>query len=188
MKHPSQSVLALFAGQDLGWFARWRTERHVAGCGACRQDVRAFTAVSETLLELNEVPPVVWNRLAAEMKANIRLGLAAGQCVRSEPAVIPLGWLSVPRALVAAASAMALLAAGLYLQRPAPQVAPPPAVYSAIVRATANGVDLEQGGQTLSLVHNRGGSVTYAAGAQGSLRAGYVDADGTVTINDVYVQ
>jgi hypothetical protein len=35
------------------------------------------------LPELAATPEISWNRLAAEMKANIRLGLAAGECVRT---------------------------------------------------------------------------------------------------------
>jgi hypothetical protein len=186
MTHPSQSTLALYAGQDLGWFARWRTQRHVAECRECRIEVRAFGSASEELASLNELPAIAWNRMAAEMKANIRLGLAAGECVRTGPA--PFAWLSGARALTACASIIALVATGLLLQRPAP--APPQiATGSAVLRATANGIELNQGGQTLSLLHVPSGNVSYSAGAQGSMRAGYVDSDtGNVTIDNVYVQ
>jgi hypothetical protein len=189
MTHPSQSDLALFAGQDLGWFARWRTERHLADCGECRQEVRAFASVADSLVELNELPEISWNRFAAEMRANIRVGLAAGECVRGEEATGPLAWISGARALTACASVMALLVAGLYLERPGPPPVPVASNGNSILRATASGIELDQGGQTLSLLHARDNSVTYSAGAQGSMRAGYVDQDtGNVTINDVYVQ
>jgi hypothetical protein len=95
------------------------------------------------------------------------------------------------RALTACASVMALVAAGLFLQRSTPDSAVGrrgPAKAS-VLRATANGIELNQGGQTLSLLHVRSGDVTYSAGAQGSMRAGYVDSDtGNVTINNLYVQ
>ncbi len=39
MKHPNQGTLALHAGGDLGAFARWRMERHLARCEACREEV-----------------------------------------------------------------------------------------------------------------------------------------------------
>ena len=188
MTHPSESDLALYAGQDLGWFARWRTARHLARCTACRAEVEAFASAMDDLVGLNELPALSWNRLAADMKANIRLGLAAGECVRSEAPSGVLAWIPGTRALTACASLMALLAAGLYLQRPAPPVPVATANQNAVLRATASGIELEQGGQTLSLLHGQAGSVTYSAGAQGSMRAGYVDADGQVTINDVYVQ
>ena len=84
---------------------------------------------------------------------------------------------------------MALLTAGLFLERPTPPAPPAIASDGAVLRATASGIELNQGGQTLSLLHVRSGDVTYSAGAQGSMRAGYVDADtGNVTINNLYVQ
>ena len=189
MTHPSPSTLALYAGKDLGWFAGRRTERHLARCRECRQEIETFNAVRDGLVDLNELPALAWHRLAAEMKANIRLGLAAGECVRNEQA-FPLGWLSGARAMTALAGVALLLVASLFLQRPAPP--PPPVIASqgTVLRATANGIELNQDGQTLSLMHVRAGNdVTYSAGAQGSMRARYVDAEtGNVTINNVYVQ
>lgn len=189
MTHPSLSTLALYAGQDLGWFARRRTQRHLARCRECRIEARAFASVSEELAGLSELPAIAWNRLAAEMKANIRLGLTAGECVGPEPAAGPLAWMSGVRTLVASASVMALVAAGLFLQRPAPMPPAEMANGSAVLRATADGIELDQDGQTLRLLHVRSDNVTYSAGAQGSMRAGYVDSDtGNVTINKLYVQ
>jgi hypothetical protein len=84
---------------------------------------------------------------------------------------------------------MALVAAGLFLQRPTPTALPASAGEGSVLRATADGIELNQGGQTLSLRHVRSGDVTYSAGAQGSMRAGYVDSDtGNVTINNLYDQ
>ncbi len=189
MTHPSQSTLALYAGKDLGWFGRWRAERHLARCRDCRSEVEAFASLRDDLAGLSELPAVPWSRLAAEMKANIRLGLAAGECVRDGQPMTPLAWLSGVRATVALASVAAVLVAGLFLQRPAPPAAQAVADQSAVLRATAGGIELNQGGQSLSLLHGRAAEVTYSAGAQGSMRARYVDADtGNVTINNVYVQ
>lgn len=192
MTHPDQSILALYAGQDLGWFRRRRAGRHLAHCPECRAEVQAFRASRGTLLELSELPAMPWNRLALEMKANIRLGLAAGECVRGGHAAGRAGlfeMLSGVRVLTASASVVALLAAGLILERPIPPAVPTAAVQGAVLRATANGIELNQGGQTLSLLHVRSAGDTYSAGAQGSMRAGYVDSDtGNVTINNLYVQ
>lgn len=192
MTHPNQSILALYAGQDLGWFTRRRTERHLARCRECRDEVKAFRSARDNLVALNELPAISWNRLAAEMKANIRLGLAAGECVRGERTPGPLatiGILSGARTLTACASVMALVAAGLILQRSTPPAPPAMAGEGAVLRATANGIELHEGGQTWSLLHVRSGDVTYLAGAQGSMRAGYVDSDtGNITINNLYVQ
>jgi len=78
MKHPTQATLALHAGGDLGPVARWRTERHIARCERCREEFAAFAEMRDIAADLGEIPEVPWSRLAAEMKANIRLGLAAG--------------------------------------------------------------------------------------------------------------
>src|ERR1039458_4065586 len=129
MTHPNQSILALYAGQDLGWFTRRRTERHLARCRECRDEVQVFASARDNLIALNELPAISWNRLAAEMEANIRLGLAAGECVRGERTagrLAPFGILSGARTLTACASVMALVAAGLILQRPTPPA--PPAI------------------------------------------------------------
>jgi len=195
MTHPNQSILALYAGQDLGWFARRRTERHLTRCRECRDEVQAFAAARDNLVALDELPDISWNRLAIEMRANIRLGLAAGECVRDERTASPFaafGMLSNGRALTACASVMALVAAGLFLERTAP-LAPTPLMGAAsqgsVLRATADGIELNQGGQTLSLLHVRSDDAIYSAGAQGSMRAGYVDSEtGNVTINNLYVQ
>ena len=77
MMHPHENDLALFAGGDLGCFRRWRMQRHLAGCDRCRFGVDEFSALRTQLRDLEEMPTVHWARLAAEMKANIRLGLAA---------------------------------------------------------------------------------------------------------------
>jgi len=196
MTHPGQSTLALYAGKDLGWFARWRTERHLAHCHQCGGEVESFAAWRDNLVGLDKPPAVSWNRLAAEMKANIRLGLAAGECVRGEMPAALAGWLSGARAVMACAGMLAVVAAGLLLERPSPPAPPVAADQSTVLRATANGIELNEGGQSISLLHVRaaqrpGGQadVTYSAGAQGSMRARYVDADtGNVTINNVYVQ
>lgn len=192
MTHPDQSILALYAGQDLGWFRHRRTERHLAGCAECRGEVEAFEAARDTLVSISELPVIPWNRLALEMKANIRLGLAAGECVRGESPGGRVGLLEMfsgARVLTASASVMALLAAGLVLERPLPRTIPAAIAQGAVLRATATGIELVQGGQTLSLRHVPSAGVTYSAGAQGSIGAGYVDSDtGNVTINNLYVQ
>ena len=192
MTHPDQTILALYAGQDLGWFTRRRTARHLARCRECRDAAQAFASARDHLVALSELPAISWNRLAIEMKANIRLGLAAGECVRGERVAGSLalfGILSGARTLAACASVMALVTAGLFLERPTPPAPPVIASEGAVLRATASGIELNQGGQTLSLLHVRSGDVTYSAGAQGSMRAGYVDSDtGNVTINNLYVQ
>src|SRR5580704_13159517 len=125
MKHPNQATLALHAGGDLGRIAHWFTERHLAKCADCREEVAAFAGVREMLPELAETPEVPWSRMAAEMKANIRLGLAAGECVRAQARPLretPL--FTGARAFVAFASIVALAVTTLVLDRPRQAVVP----------------------------------------------------------------
>ena len=157
--------------------------------------VQAFAAARENLVALDELPAISWNRLAIEMRANIRLGLAAGECVRdgrTAGLLTPFGMLSNLRALTACASVMVLVAVGLLLQRPAPIAATAATVAAgegSRYGPLPNGIELNQGGETLSLLHVRTENAVFSAGAQGSMRAGYVDADtGNVTINNLYVQ
>ena len=188
MKHPNQATLALHAGGDLGGFAGWRARRHLARCAECREEVARFAECRRALPSIEDSAEVHWNRLAAEMKANIRLGLAAGECVRDEePARIANIW-STARMGLALASAAVLLAAGLMLERPAPSVARETGV---VVQAVAGGVQVREGGQSMGLMHSGTSrdAVTYQAGAQGSVEARYVDAEtGYVTVNTVNVE
>src|SRR5215467_12432484 len=121
MKHPSQAALALQAGGDLGFISRWRVERHLAQCDQCREALEAYQVTRQILPDLAEIPEIPWNRLAAEMKANIRLGLEAGECVRlGDPPLRETRWFTGTRAAVAVASIVVLLVTGAVLERPAP--------------------------------------------------------------------
>jgi hypothetical protein len=188
MNHPSDATLALYAGDDLGWIARRRTGRHLARCEGCRSEVGAYKDLRGELPDLNDIPGIPWNRMATEMRANIRLGLAAGECVRDgKTEVAGRRSLFGIRALVSYASIAALVAASLLLERPAPKLWTP--ADGVVLAQTANGIELKEGGQAMSLLHSRAEDVTYSAGAQGTMRARYVDSEtGYVTINNVYAQ
>jgi anti-sigma factor RsiW len=185
MKHPGQAILALHAGGDLGPLARWRTERHLAKCDECRAEVARFRWAEAILPELAEIPEVPWNRLAAEMKANIRLGVAAGECVRGGEAPLwgtPL--FTRTRAAVAFAGVVVLMFTGLVLEYPAPVA---PRFDGVVVQTTAHGIQVREGGRALRLLQPGAQDVQYSVGAQGVLRARYVDPEtGYVTINNVY--
>jgi hypothetical protein len=187
MKHPSQEILALHAGGDLGWMARWKTARHVSGCERCAADVEAFSELRGTLPDLKEIPEVPWNRIAAEMRANIRLGLAAGECVReSEPSTGNFPLFNGARATVALAGVLALMVTGIVLERPAPLLA---RANEPMVQATSNGIQSRSGDQAFGLMHSGALRVTYTVGAQGTLGARYTDPEtGNVTMTKVYVE
>ena len=188
MKHPNQATLALHAGGDLGFFARWRTERHLGQCEQCREEVAAFEGLREELPELSEIPEVQWNRLAAEMKANIRLGLAAGECVRSaEKSTRGSRLFTGARAAVALASILTLVATGVLIESSIPVRAE----QHTVVQRTTDGIQVGTGDQAFRLMNTgvNASDVTISPGAQGSMGARYVDPKtGYVVINSVYAE
>ena len=189
MKHPDRETLALHAGGDLGPLARWKTLRHLSKCERCRDEVASFEAVREMVPALAETPEISGGRLAAEMKANIRRGLAAGECVRSgELPLRETPLFAGARAAIAFAGVIALLVTGLVLERPAPGT--DVARFQGVeLQSTPNGIQVREGGGALRLQHAgaKTGDVDYTAGAQGSMRARYVDTEtGYVTVTNVY--
>src|SRR5271169_5669160 len=149
MRHPNQATLALHSGGDLGPVARWRTSRHLARCESCREEIAAFDEVRQSLPDMAEVPDLQWSRLAAEIKANVRLGLAAGECVRSsEPPLRQSAFINRGRALVAFACAAVLVVTGMVLERPVPTTAREEAP---LVQNTQYGIEVKAGGQTFGL-------------------------------------
>jgi hypothetical protein len=86
--------------------------------------------------------------------------------------------------VVAFASVVVLLFAGMVLEHPAPGA---PKYDGVVVQTTANGIQVREGGQALRLLHSGAQNVQYSVGAHGSMRARYVDPEtGYVTINNVY--
>lgn len=185
MRHPEETILALHSSGDLSWFAAWRTERHVARCARCREEVASFRQVREVLPNLAELPEVSWNRIAAEMRANIRLGLAAGECVGEawEAKASPL--FGKARAVLAFAAVFTLIVTGLVLERPTPSAFSTETVAQAI----DNGIQMRAGGQGFGLMHVGARGVINTVSAQGAMGARYVDPQsGYVTMTKVYVE
>ncbi len=186
--HPPEDSLALYASGDAGAMAQWRMRRHVSACAECRETVAKYSALRSEIAEGGVPEDVAWNKLAAEMRANIRLGLEAGECVN------PSTWTARPvrffgaRTLAACGSLAVLLVAALWLERPAPRIAQKQDPDQIVLESTSSGIQVTEGGQTLGLLHGRARSIdTFAGGV--AMRARYVDADtGNVTINNVYVQ
>jgi hypothetical protein len=191
MRHPDEQTLALHSSGDLGWFARWRAERHVAQCAQCRDEVASFREMREALPDMAELPDVQWNRIAGEMRANIRLGLAAGECV-AEPAELPPSPLfGKARAVLAFASVFTVIVTGLVLERVKPNPRPVDVAAVPEVRATSDGIQMRSGNQGFELIH-AGVQVTdvvHTVNAQGTMGASYVDPQtGYVTMTKVYAQ
>jgi anti-sigma factor RsiW len=182
IKHPGEATLALHAGGDLGRIAQWRVERHLKQCETCQEEVAAFQGMRSMVADMSVMPEIPWNRLAAEMHANIRLGLAAGECVRENQ---PQREFRAPftgfRAAIALASLTVVAAAVLVLHKPVP------AVDQMTLRATVDGIQVSQGSETLGMKHDAAiKNVSYSANAQGSIGESYVDpVTGDVTMTRV---
>jgi len=180
--HPAETDLALYAGGELSWWRRLLLARHLRRCPLCRQRADEFKQCRQWLHQQQMLPAGVnWDILAAEMRANIRLGLAAGECVRAHG---EQRWNWRPAAL--ALPVLILVVAGWLLQlwRPAPwrgSLARDP-----VIEATAAGVELRRGGAVLTLLHPQAAEVGRLASGD-AVRVRYVDAEtGLVTISHVY--
>ena len=192
MTHSRETSLALYAGGELSLLARWRVGRHVAGCSECRRLVEQFQSAREQLSSTRPDLPegATWDRLAEEMKANIHVGLAAGECVGApvSRALRPRWQRAVILAPVVV-PLLALLVIGVWFGRPRPRASQSQWVDGTVIQATAEGIDLKQGDRMLSLQHPSAGDVTYAVNAQGTVSNRYVDKEtGQVTIHNVYAQ
>ena len=188
MTHPSETSLALHAGGDLGVCARWKISRHALHCEECRTRIDAFRSAREELRdEMAELPPEVnWGRLAGEMKANIHLGLAAGDCV---PEIPPEPRPLFGRMAAVAAPALLLVLVGLLLQHPQPRPTAAPWVDGTLIEANRGGIEMRQGDRMMSLRHPEAEDVTNLVSVEGGLRASYVDSQtGQITIQNLYAQ
>jgi hypothetical protein len=184
MRHPNQATLALHAGGDLGPIRSWWTARHVARCAECREEVAGYTEMRELLPGLAELPEISWSRMAAEIKANVRLGLEAGECVRGSEMPLHRAVMTGWRAMVAFASVIVLVGGCLVLEHPAPQVA---RMAETAVTSTRDGVEWQDGDEMLGLMNGGAQKAVYTLDAQGSMGARYTDPEtGAVTINTVY--
>jgi hypothetical protein len=186
--HPKETELALLASGELSLPRRWQLGRHLSGCTACQTTVNNFTEIrTATLAE--DLPPELtagqWEALAREMRANIRLGLEAGECVRE---VATTGRWNFRPAL-AMACLLLLLATGLALRQRKGSSTPASAHAVPELASSEDGIEFRSG-QTSLMLLNRGGVVAdQTVSTQGEIRSRYIDGDsGAVTINNVYLQ
>jgi hypothetical protein len=188
MRHPAEVVLALYAGGELGLLERWRASGHIGRCADCRRSVEAFRAARESVRGSASAMPadVNWASLAAEIKANIRVGLAAGECV-GEVESLPAraGW----KTAIALVPVTLVVLAGVWLQRSQPSNPASSRPEGIVLEATSQGIELRQGEGILAVRNTHASSVTYSVSAEGTLGARYVDSEtGYVTIAHVYAE
>jgi hypothetical protein len=209
MKHASQADLALYSTGDLAPWRRPWIGLHVRRCPACSEQIEAYRAGRGRVRAWGDEFPlgVRWERLSAEIAANIRVGLAAGECVAPRPLkhTVPAGW----RVAGAITGCCALLVLAWWLNMPASQTASLGRAMKAIahgrewqarqvlgldegsslVQASADGIELRENGSALTLSQRGARPVSVSLNTQGSARARYIDSDtGQVTITSVYAQ
>jgi hypothetical protein len=92
--HMIESDLALFISGDVGMWTYVKINLHLAGCDTCRARIEAYRQSRLRLKQAAAEMPegADWDRLAAEMTANIRVGLAAGECVAPRRGKLDLRW------------------------------------------------------------------------------------------------
>ena len=192
MKHVAETELALYTSGDVSLWRRAAVRLHLSGCDSCRARAEEYRADQQALRSVGEDMPegLDWDALSAEMTANIRVGLAAGECVAPRSGKAPrLSWVPV----AVAAGVVVLLAAGLSLnlQRRA-QVPGPSAVEdrSPMVQMSESGIELRANGNSMGVSGaGAGRPVAVSASMQGTARARYVDDETSqVTITSVYSQ
>jgi anti-sigma factor RsiW len=197
MHHPNETDLALYAGNDLGRLARVRVDWHLRSCGKCQQDVTEFSSMRAEAIRSAAEPEVNWDRLAAEMKANIRLGLEAGECIgpAASRSRMPSPW---SWAALATAALIGIVAGGeIWINHPGSlnTASNPPAKTTAaslqevVLEVKNSGIQMRDGDSVTSEVSNSNdrGAVVYSVNAQGGVGASYVDPDtGTATVNNIF--
>lgn len=182
MGHPDANALALHAGGDLSGWARWRVQSHLRNCEACRDEVAALESVREMLPGMTDLPGLDWDDLAAEMTANIRLGLEAGECVR-QPEPAPARFVPGFRSALATVAVAALAITAVVVERPRfTRGTAQDATENLAVQTAPDGI----GSQNMKLMYNGAKDVQMSASADGSLSARSTDPDtGFMTVYQV---
>jgi hypothetical protein len=207
VSHPTEAGLALYAGSELRVWQRFTVGRHVRSCDRCSRSVEEFRALRDvTLARAADLPPGLnWAAMALEMKANIRVGLAAGACVaEAAPVRFAPRW----RGPAFALPVLLIVIAGWVLQTLPPTIrhtvpdASPAAITAlsqeAAVAALSGGVVLDadsesigvaSDGSSFTLRYPRAQNVLLTVRGEDAVRARYVDSEtGQVTISHVYAE
>jgi hypothetical protein len=201
--HPQIEELALFSRGDLPATRRLLINAHVRTCPSCETEVEHFQAVAaafkkeaaaQMLTSLEATAD--WARLEREMTGNIKVGIAAAECIDKGAGrrfhgrrvwmfagalclIFLLGWLiNVPRE----DSDRILAALRRGVNRP--QIA-----QSTILQTTPRGVSVQSQGARLTLLHPESVKATFSFTGYSSVGIRYIDDEtGQVTITNVYGQ
>lgn len=219
MRHTPDIDLALYCTGDLPVWRRTQVWLHVRACESCRKRILSFRADWQQRRAGADTLPdgLDWDRLAAEMTANIHVGLAAGECVaprsrrsagwawkKTLPGSIG-GWGTAWRPAALVAGIVVLISAAWWMNMPASDTEALSRVMRGIVHggarsvlsedagpvveATPAGVELRENGGALQVSQSGLHPLTVSVSVQGSASAHYIDTDtGQVTITSVYAQ
>lgn len=192
--HIPLTQLALYSRGDLGFWHRKLVERHLDRCEECGTAALEFSQIEENIrLSASQMPPALegsaWQSLASEMSANIRLGLAAGECVSFHSPGSRSGFVSRPRLSLALAG-LTVLAVLVAMEHPVSRSAPVTVqaqTSQSTLEASGDEVMVSSGDRGLSVPAPAGSNVIRTVSAHGAVRSRYVDDTG-VTIVNVYAE
>jgi hypothetical protein len=209
MSHPSDREIALLGSGDLHFWRKAGLALHLNRCEDCRARLESYRADRESIRILTQNLPdgLNWDRLSAEMTANIRVGFAAGECVapREKAWSMPVAW----RVSLAGAGFACLLIAAWWVNMPKGETAALGKAVTAImhgrewqirnglvgedsgslVEASSAGIELRENGYRLGLLREGTRPASVTLSLQGAARARYIDSDtGQVTITSVYAE
>ena len=188
-QHPDVRELALLAGGDLPVWRKWQVNRHVKNCAECQAELEAMTDTRQGFaVDANKLPPGLdWNRLEFEMRANIRVGLAAGDAIRPREAPAHWDW----RAGFAVAALATVVITGWFLGRQGRTSGLPVASVQAgyaMAQSGREGIELKQrSGAVMTLMAPGARPVSYSVNTEGGLSARSVDEAGQITISHVQI-
>jgi hypothetical protein len=198
MARLSEKENALLAGGEAGFLLRWKARAiamvsgadeppagMVAGLAEDEPNVDDFVRVREALPRFRELPEYfAWDSLAAEMKANILVGVEAGEAVRSRSTTVSIGWKA---GLVFAGLAL-LMVSGYWWQLPGRLAGTPASVAQAVLEAGPGGLEVMESENVFSVVFDQNSGQQTLSGGLGSVRADYVDREtGQLTVAHVYL-
>jgi hypothetical protein len=199
--HPSVEILSLYSAGDLPVLLKFETGRHLRKCEACEQQVVSLRASKEELQReahgevLTGFEAIAdWSALERDMLGNIRVGVAAAQCIENVGKT--RRWTS---RLAWTAGMVGLFLAG-WMARIPPQDSQriigalrravgieQPSVHETVLRSTPDGISVKADGATLTIFHPQSAVISMSGPAEVTAR--YVDDDsGQVTITNVYGQ
>jgi hypothetical protein len=203
IRHATETQLALLQTGELGLFEGLRVRWHVNSCERCGNELAGFEEARALLeAESGRMPQDLeagldWQRLSAEVTANIHLGVSAGECVRpvhSDTEVAsPFSWQAVWRPGLAIAGTVVMLYAGTWMmtKKLTTMGSNADRQYDGrvVLEARPDSLQIRSNGAAFSLVRASTAFTNISVGTGGSLRARNIDEDtGAVTIYHVYAE